>query len=991
MTPVVNPPPEEPEVGMAIPPSRPLSFFQGVTYTSVGTALNIIFLLLETMVAVRVLDTESYGIYALLVIGVNFLVMITDFGLTTSVTQLIAGSEPPRQATLASSALVFRFAVVVLVSVITLLVPAAIFLLDPSLALLNYVIYIPMMLLMVGLDESLFGILQGYKAFQHMAIANGLRTILRLGLSVVFLLIFQLGIMGLIYSWIISFGVAVIYQVLVLPHPRWLSPNWQVLGEMLRFGFPLQLNRFLWFVSGRADILLLGAFLGPSAVALFEVGGRIPSALVRLTQSYSAVYFPTMTELLAKGKTGRAHQLLNRSLVLVSFFMALAALISVFFGQEIIRMLFSAKYETSSMIFSLLMIGLQMNVLVTLMGYTLTSAGYPGRSLAANAIRETLIVVAALILIPIWGLIGPAFGKLAAYYVANPLSIWMLRRSRIQVVSAPYIKQTALLWIGAILFWLLQPQGFLLKAMMILIFITVNVALSTISRQDLALVLPNALSRRLGWMDNRKYLRGLLIISMLILAGVFVFIGSGAINDTANQVNGLQKDSPTPFKQKSPSNSISSRLTPSVEMSNTLFYVSREGNNTDGKSWETAWNELDQIRWENVSPGDTIVMSGGEYHTNMKVGTSGVSGSPITITTNGMRVVLDGQRPAPPYCGQSEYLPVMGQDAIDLEGRSFIVIDGQEWKGIVIRNHKRGIMMRKRASNIIVRNVEIYNNGWSFGSGANTAPEGAGVELGGSDVLFERVIIHDNGQDSFQAGWGVWNFTLRNSWLYNSREHPSVRGKPFNYCSHTDGIQIYDGGLQGPVVLENNIIGPSFTQGIMINKAATVNNVFIKNTLFVSKGEGGIVIQKGGASSNWTLQNVTVLQDAVYESWNVNMNGNDHKIRNSIFWGGPWGVGIFHWSEAIGNYSWLTRDQHDVSLELDPMFLDDDYSGFQGAEFADFNFTVQNPAIPPGTGATITSVTQLFEQQERSFEVWTPICFVVPDHTPNKEASPHGK
>jgi len=470
-----------------------------------------------------------------------------------------------------------------------------------------------------------------------------------------------------------------------------------------------------------------------------------------------------------------------------------------------------------------------------------------------------------------------------------------------------------------------------------------------------------------GRVIGKKYIVGLLIFIMLIFAGLIVKLSiSEAValpsgNTPGNSINSTPFSNFTPTNKVSPTNGNSSTSTPAQSTDN-LLYVSKEGNNTDGKSWETAWNEMDQIQWKNVSPGDTIVIRGGEYRTNMKVGASGVSGLPITITTNGQQVVLDGQRPAPPYCGESEYIPTKAQDAIDLEGRSFIVIDGQEWKGIVLRNHKRGIMMRQGASNIIVRNVEIYDNGWSLGSGANTAPEGAGVELGGSDILFERVIIHDNGQDSFQAGWGVWNFTLRNSWLYNSREHPTVRGKPFNYCAHTDGLQIYDGGLQGPIVLENNIIGPSFTQGIMINNKATVNDVLIKNTLFVSNGEGSIVIQKGGASSNWTLQNVTVVQDAVYESWNINMHGNDHLIRDSIFWGGPWGMGIFDWSEATGNYNWLTRDQHGVALELDPMFLDDDYSGFQGADFADFNFSIQNPAIPPGTGASITSVTQLFEQ-----------------------------
>ena len=490
---------EEHMLDMAPPSRRRPSFFQGVTFTGAGTALNIIFLFLETMVAVRVLETEAFGIYALLVVVVNFLVMLTDVGSTTSVTQLIASSQPFRQATLVSSTIVFRFAVLAVVSLLIVSFGRiATFLLDPSMVLLDYSIFIPMMLMTASLDESLQAILQGYHAFHHMAIANGLRTVLRLGLSVIFLLVLHLGIEGLIYSWIISFGVAVVYEYIVLPaQAKRLSLNRQILGETLRFGFPLQLNRFLWFVSARADVLLLGLLIGPSAVALFEVGGRIPNALVRLTQSYSAVYFPTMAELLSRGENDHAHLLLNRSLRVLSFIMALAALVAVLFGQEIVTILFSAKYDASSVVFSLLMIGLQMNVLVTLMGYTMVSAGSPGHSLAANAIRETLIVVSDLILIPLRGLLGPAIGKLAAYYLANPISVWMLRRIQIRVVIAPYIKQTALLWLCALLSWWLQPQGFLLRTMMIVLFLALNFTLGSVSREDMELILPHALTKRL--------------------------------------------------------------------------------------------------------------------------------------------------------------------------------------------------------------------------------------------------------------------------------------------------------------------------------------------------------------------------------------------------------------------------------------------------------------------------------------------------------------
>ena len=63
----------------------------------------------------------------------------------------------------------------------------------------------------------------------------------------------------------------------------------------------------------------------------------------------------------------------------------------------------------------------------------------------------------------------------------------------------------------------------------------------------------------------------------------------------------------------------------------TTYYVSRQGNNKDGLTWETAWNELNQINWSVINPGDTIEIDGGAYNTTLTVGKSGSSGNPITI------------------------------------------------------------------------------------------------------------------------------------------------------------------------------------------------------------------------------------------------------------------------------------------------------------------------------------------------------------------------
>jgi len=478
--------------------TRRPSFSQGVTFTGAATAVNITLLFLETMVAVRLLDTESYGIYVLLVVVIGFLVMVVDFGCKTAATQLIASSDGDRQATLANSALMFRLLVVALTSLLVLLGRNALLLLDPSSALLRYAACIPMMLLVASLDELFLAMLQGFQAYHHMAVAQIIRSVLRLGLSILFLAVLDLGVMALIYSWIISFGISATYQYLVSPYPKRFLCQRSLLGIMLRFGFPLQLNRFVWFVSSRIDVLLLGALLGPTTVALFNIAGRIPNAFLRLAQSYTAVYFPTVTELLAEGRKNRAQWLLDHSLRLLSFGLALVALIAVLFSRQIITLLFSDRYASSSPVFALLMIALHMTILLTLMGYTLTAAGFPGRSFGGNAMRETLLVLADLVLIPALGLIGPAYAKLIAYYVANPLSVWLLRRSDIRVTVAPYVKQTALLWLGAASFWLIRPTALAPRVAIILLFVALNVALSTISRDDLTLVLPKAVTRRMG-------------------------------------------------------------------------------------------------------------------------------------------------------------------------------------------------------------------------------------------------------------------------------------------------------------------------------------------------------------------------------------------------------------------------------------------------------------------------------------------------------------
>src|SRR5205085_6396654 len=116
------------------------------------------------------------------------------------------------------------------------------------------------------------------------------------------------------------------------------------LTELIRFGAPLQAAGCLWFVFTRIQTFILGAFGGPTAVAMFAVASRIPEALQQVAESYMAVYFPKMTALLASGRNAQASRMFQMSLRLISFGAAALAMAFVLLSSEITEIIFSARY-----------------------------------------------------------------------------------------------------------------------------------------------------------------------------------------------------------------------------------------------------------------------------------------------------------------------------------------------------------------------------------------------------------------------------------------------------------------------------------------------------------------------------------------------------------------------------------------------------------------------------------------------------------------------
>lgn len=385
------------------------------------------------------------------------------------------------------------------------------------------------------------------------------------------------------------------------------------------------------------------------------------------------------------------------------------------------------------------------------------------------------------------------------------------------------------------------------------------------------------------------------------------------------------------------------------------FYVSKNGNNTDGLTWATAWNEMDQIKWTGIDPQnyDSLTIDGGVgrmiYRKPMQV--------QVRPYANPVRIAVSAE---PGHNGQVVIAPGSQSNGIEITGG--VQLNGSKQSGIFVYGAKKGITVNSNAPYpTSVKNIEV----------SHCTDAGLFVSPSYYPLGMSQLILHDNATNVVTQQTGApGGAQLSKCWIYNSSER-----------NNFDGIRI-DGSTSGPptpsVVLNSCVLGPGLRDGI---NNLSIARPSLTNCLLINSRRNNI------SSYSVNLQNVTSFMTRLNPSRSAhsciklqaspqpyNMIGSS--VKKTIAYGGmvdipisisypyppgstrPFPITV----EQNTQYSTTGNTTALAPTMVDPKFVSHvrllpNHTPVQYLMGLDFSLRPDSPAL--GTGSEVTSIKQL--------------------------------
>jgi O-antigen/teichoic acid export membrane protein len=399
------------------------------------------------MIFTRVLPESDVGIYLLLLLMAELLIMLGNCGLWTALPKLVGAAEKHQRPRLIGSVLAFQ--VLTALGVGAAVVVVLLVVRDPTLISHNpswvgvhpYLWTLTGFVLLGSTRENAMASLAGLNRYGRRA--GGLIITAGLNVALVALVVRHCGggLSGLVLVSFACYATAATWFYLSLPVGRRLQLGWPAYRAAVSFSAPLYANNLLTFLFSRLDTMLVAFLLGPAEAAFYELAARRLSRYgARALQASLVPYLPNASALIARHEYGAAARLMERASNATAFLCYGGILVVLAVREQVIALLFGTAYLEGLPALAPILVSTCMALQAGIMGLTLVALGKPHVVTTVNIFTAALSAGANLVLIPMLEIVGAGYAALLAMAFANAAQTWRVRRLGLRMDLRRYVQ-----------------------------------------------------------------------------------------------------------------------------------------------------------------------------------------------------------------------------------------------------------------------------------------------------------------------------------------------------------------------------------------------------------------------------------------------------------------------------------------------------------------------------------------------------------------------
>ncbi|WP_027119220.1 flippase [Natronorubrum tibetense] len=430
------------------------SEFAGRAFHALMAGVLLVFL-------TRSLGAESYGLLALAISVFAFFRLFSEMGIARSAARYVAefkSSEPAKADTVVVESRLL--AIVAAIAVALILVVSADVIADvldePSIA--PVIVVGSGIVLFYSLHQYNRILLQGYENVIASAKLHALEALFT-GLFVIGFVLYEPSAVTAVLGYVFGYGSAAIVGFVMIARVR--SPDEtgerdrsEIRYQVLRYNVPLTVTRLSDVVDRQVDILLVGYFINPLAVAFYTIGKEISQLVSVPAASLGFALSPTYGADKAAGRGKNAAALYQESLNKTLIFYVPAAVGIILVADVAIPSIFGDEYTGAIVVVQILALFVFFEGLASISSPAVDYLGRARSKAIVKFITSLGNLILNILLIPVVGVVGAAiatvithglysFATVYIVYTELPFDVPSIGRCLLRVLVLSFVMGTA--------------------------------------------------------------------------------------------------------------------------------------------------------------------------------------------------------------------------------------------------------------------------------------------------------------------------------------------------------------------------------------------------------------------------------------------------------------------------------------------------------------------------------------------------------------------